>query len=63
MPRGSLAFGRSSQATAVSARIRWAHSAGALVALGFEAFRRVVVHEIGAGGSAPPPSVPTAPAA
>ena len=35
---------------------------GALVALGFEAFRRVVVQEIGPGGSAPPPSAPPAPA-
>jgi hypothetical protein len=35
---------------------------GALVALGFEAFRRVVAHEIGPGGSAPPPSAPAAPA-
>ena len=34
---------------------------GALVALGFEAFRRVVAHEVGPGGSAPPPSAPRGP--
>jgi hypothetical protein len=54
MPRGSPAFGRSSQATAVSARIRCAHSAGALTALG-DGRRgrqpaRVQHHGVGAGG-------------
>jgi len=36
---------------------------GALVALGFEAFRRVVVGELGPGDTSPPPGAPTAPAA
>ena len=36
---------------------------GALVALGFEAFRRVVIAEIGPGDASPPPVAPTAPAA
>jgi hypothetical protein len=34
-----------------------------LVALGFEAFRRVVIGELGPGEDSPPPSAPTAPAA
>ncbi len=36
---------------------------GALVALGFEAFRRVAVGELGPGDTSPPPGAPTAPAA
>lgn len=35
---------------------------GVLVALGFEAFRRVVIGELGPGDSTPPPSAPPAPA-
>ncbi len=34
-----------------------------LVALGFEAFRRVTIGELGPGDSSPPPSTPSAPAA
>jgi hypothetical protein len=36
---------------------------GALVALGFEAFRRVVIAELGPGDTSPPPTAPTAPVA